>query len=58
LIGRRDMLAVTAGALGTAFLPRGSVGSAVAAGRLRQSVSRWPFASIASSYAWLRGLRF
>ena len=40
------MLALTAGALGTAFLPRTSAGSPVAAGRLRQSVSRWPFAGI------------
>jgi len=40
------MLAVTAGALGTAFLPRAGAGWPVAAGRLRQSVSRWPFTGI------------
>ena len=40
------MLAVAAGALGTAFLPQAGAGSAVAAGGLRQSVSRWPFAGI------------
>jgi hydroxypyruvate isomerase len=50
LIGRRDMLALSAGVLGTAMLPaatRASVARAPGtAGRLRQSVSRWPFGQI------------
>jgi hydroxypyruvate isomerase len=46
LIGRRDMLAISAGALGTAFLPHAESGLEVAADRVRQSVSRWPFAGI------------
>jgi hydroxypyruvate isomerase len=46
LIGRRDMLAISAGALGTAFLPHATSGLEVAADRVRQSVSRWPFAGI------------
>jgi len=55
LIGRRDMLAASAGLIGTAMLPSilpaGTPGESQArgpavAGRLRQSVSRWPFAQI------------
>ena len=45
MIGRRDMLAISAGALGTAFLPHAASGPPLA-GRIRQSVSRWPFAGI------------
>ncbi len=49
MIGRRGMLAVSAGAIGTVMLP-GVMGKVPdppdSAGRLRQSVSRWPFAQI------------
>ncbi len=49
MIGRRGMLAVSAGAIGTVMLP-GVMGRVpdppASAGRLRQSVSRWPFAQI------------
>jgi hydroxypyruvate isomerase len=49
LIGRRDMLALSAGVIGTAMLPGVTpmaARSPATAGRLRQSVSRWPFAQI------------
>jgi hydroxypyruvate isomerase len=51
LIGRRGMLAASAGAIGAAMLPAvAALGANPArsaiAGRLRQSVSRWPFAQI------------
>ena len=52
MIGRRDMLARSAGVIGTAMLPgvkalASGVGEPRAiTGRLRQSVSRWPFAQI------------
>ena len=55
MIGRRDLLAASAGLIGTAMLPSvlpaGTPGASAPtgpaiAGRLRQSVSRWPFAQI------------
>ena len=45
MIGRRDLLALSAGLIGTTVLP-GVTRAPVTAGRLRQSVSRWPFAQI------------
>ena len=45
MIGRRDMLALSAGLLGTTLLPRTDA-ITEPAGRLKQSVSRWPFARI------------